>query len=374
MGKEQGIYFPNLNGLRFIAALLVIIHHIEQFKAYNQLTNYWNKIAFIGIVGKLGVVLFFVLSGFLITYLLLVEERKNEKISIKAFYLRRVLRIWPLYYLILILAFFILPHIHLFEWTNFNIDVIHSQLGIKFLLFVLFLPNLILAFFGAIPYASHTWSIGTEEQFYLAWPLLFNKIKSSRIVAMFIIIVGYILIHVFLLTKYSNFLPARQVILDFWKLFNIDCMAIGAIIALLLFNKHRFIKYLMSPYLFYVALCLISLGMYFGIYIPFIHYEIYALLFGIIILQLAANPIFSKVLEHAVLNYLGKISYGLYMFHAIGIMISIKLGIYLGINNNWFFYPFSLIFTIVLASVSYHYYEHYFLKLKSKFTIVKSIR
>ncbi|WP_164891118.1 acyltransferase family protein, partial [Botryobacter ruber] len=66
------IYFPNLNGLRFIAAFVVIIHHMEQIKSLLGLQNYWSN-PFISVVGKLGVVLFFVLSGFLITYLLLVE-------------------------------------------------------------------------------------------------------------------------------------------------------------------------------------------------------------------------------------------------------------------------------------------------------------
>jgi len=69
--RKQKIYFPNLNGLRFIAAFLVIIHHIEQTKSIFKIENYWGAIPFIGIIGKLGVVLFFVLSGFLITYLLL---------------------------------------------------------------------------------------------------------------------------------------------------------------------------------------------------------------------------------------------------------------------------------------------------------------
>ena len=89
------IYFPNLNGLRFIAAFMVIVHHVEQFKSLFGLENVFHESPFISIVGKLGVVLFFVLSGFLITYLLLVEEEVTGTISIKSFYIRRFLRIWP---------------------------------------------------------------------------------------------------------------------------------------------------------------------------------------------------------------------------------------------------------------------------------------
>ena len=75
------LHFPNLNALRAIAAFLVLIHHIEQFKNVFNLDNYWN-IPFIQVIGKLGVVLFFVLSGFLITYLLMNEEKNTNKINI----------------------------------------------------------------------------------------------------------------------------------------------------------------------------------------------------------------------------------------------------------------------------------------------------
>ena len=61
--QKQKIYFPNLNGLRFIAAFLVIIHHIEQIKSMFNINSFWETVAFVGIIGKLGVVLFFVLSG-----------------------------------------------------------------------------------------------------------------------------------------------------------------------------------------------------------------------------------------------------------------------------------------------------------------------
>ena len=107
---QKSIYFPNLNSIRFIAALLVIIHHIEQFKSvFNIYPNQMNN-PVIGSFGPLGVRLFFVLSGFLITYLLFAEKEVSGTISITKFYIRRALRIWPLYYLIVLLAFFIVPY------------------------------------------------------------------------------------------------------------------------------------------------------------------------------------------------------------------------------------------------------------------------
>jgi len=93
---QRIIHFPNLNGLRFLAALLVIIHHIEQLRSILGLPNHWNNVSILRF-GDEGVTLFFVLSGFLITYLLLAEREKFGHLAIGKFYFRRVLRIWPLY-------------------------------------------------------------------------------------------------------------------------------------------------------------------------------------------------------------------------------------------------------------------------------------
>ena len=151
--KDERIYFPNLNGLRFIAAFLVIIHHIEQIKSFLKIDNYLEVIPFVGIIGKLGVVLFFVLSGFLITYLLLAEEQKYKKISIKKFYIRRILRIWPLYFLIILLSLLILPNISIFTLPGFGKDVVHQYLFFKIILYAVFFPNLVFTLFGMVPYA-----------------------------------------------------------------------------------------------------------------------------------------------------------------------------------------------------------------------------
>ncbi len=370
--NQQKVYFPNLNGLRFIAAFLVIIHHIEQIKSASKIASYWGITPFIGIIGNLGVVLFFVLSGFLITYLLLAEEYSFKTISIKKFYIRRILRIWPLYFLIIIFAFFILPNITLFTLPAFGKEVIYSNLWLKLFLYAIFFPNLVLALYGIVPYASHTWSIGTEEQYYLVWPVILKYFKKFRIILMLFIIMAYLLIAIFLSTHYSDFIPHKNIVKAFWSTFNLDCMAIGGIFAILLFQKSKSLKLLQNNMLFYATICVVVFLMLKGVYIPYIHYEFYAVLFGIIILNFATNDKIKITLENRLLNYFGNISYGLYMYHPIAIVLALALGISIGYTTNWLIYPLSIIFTLIISAVSYKYFESPFLKLKKNFSKIIS--
>ena len=105
------IYFKGLAEIRALAAFFVIFHHIELYKHRDGLTSLYDTPLsyFIDALGKNGVYIFFVLSGFLITYLLLVEKKINTRINIRKFYFRRILRIWPLYYLIILISFTIIP-------------------------------------------------------------------------------------------------------------------------------------------------------------------------------------------------------------------------------------------------------------------------
>jgi peptidoglycan/LPS O-acetylase OafA/YrhL len=370
---KQKIYFPNLNGLRFIAAFLVIIHHIEQLKLLSNISCNWMGIPFVVIVGKLGVVLFFVLSGFLITYLLLAEEDSFKTISVRKFYIRRILRIWPLYFLIVILAMFMLPEIHLFKLTGFEKDVIHSNFLLKLLLYAVFLPNMVSAF-AIVPYASHTWSIGTEEQYYLVWPVILKFFRKKRLFLMFSIMFIYLSITKSLGSHYFDFLPHKTIIIRYWSSFNIDCMAIGGIYAILLFQKSRILKYLLNNYLFFFTVIAVIILLIKGVYIPKLHFEFYSVLFGIIILNFAANRKIKLSLENKVLTYLGTISYGLYMYHPIGIVMALSMAVAINFTSNWLIYPASLAFTIALAGISYKYYESFFLKFKTRFSNILSGR
>ena len=286
---QKSIYFPNLNSIRFIAALLVIIHHIEQFKSvFNIYPNGLNN-PVISSVGPLGVRLFFVLSGFLITYLLFAEKEVSGTISIRKFYIRRALRIWPLYYLIVVLAFFIVPHFfpgfisphteathsHPMAWKLFSIS-----------LFVFFLPNFALVYIGIVPFASHLWSIGTEEQFYFIWPVLMKFFKNKFVLLLSVVLFYLGASYVFYLFQDSSMNWIRILGL-YWKAFPIDNMAIGGIFALIVYSGGpvftKIKSFIFNRYLQVLVLVLVLAGISCSVGLPVevLNYECYAILFGI---------------------------------------------------------------------------------------------
>ena len=234
MTSTRKLYFPNLNGLRFIAAFFVIINHTEQLKFYYNLNN--GTISdFAKNIGKLGVMLFFVLSGFLITYLLVTEEKVTGSIHTRKFYIRRFLRILPLYFLLMIIVFFVLHNFTFWDIPNLK-NPINGNFTTILLLHIFLVPNLSTALYGFIPYIAQAWSIGTEEQSYFLWPILLKKIKKHRLKFM----VGIVIFHFFIKALLSDRLhleiPFKSIILKFWMHFNIDSIAIGSIFALILFT------------------------------------------------------------------------------------------------------------------------------------------
>lgn len=366
------VYFPNLNGLRFIAALLVLIHHTEQIKKILGLANFWSN-PFVRNAGSNGVTLFFVLSGFLITYLLLEEQKQERKISIKDFYIRRILRIWPLYYLIIVLSFFILPHISFFNIGRSAV-YISEDFSMKLLLFSVFLPNIANLIYSPVSYASQSWSVGVEEQFYLIWPVLMQVVKKKEFalfgvlfIYLFMNLIGFPFIKTHL---YWN--NALNILMLFWINFKIDCMAIGGIFALILFRKYAILTLLYNKAIQALSLITLLILIVSGREIPYLNNDLYAVFFGILILNLAANKKTIVSLENKLFNFFGKISYGLYMFHAIGIVISLKLLISFHCEYIPVQYLLSFIITVLFASASYYLFEKRFISLKVKFSKILS--
>lgn len=358
------VYFPNLNGLRFIAAFGVIIHHLEQYKFLLNEPNLWH-IPFFEMVGKVAVVLFFVLSGFLITYLLLNEQQTTSTVSIGAFYLRRIRRIWPVYYLMVGLGMFVFPAISIFHLPTLSGELA-SGFTAKLVLLLLILPNLIVM---PVPVIYQTWSIGVEEQFYLFWPVLFKKIRNPVSICC-LVLTGYLIIKFIGLPVLSNLTHEPSWVrtaIRIWNKFSIDCMAIGGLTAILLYRKHeRALQFLFSKPVQVLAYGISGVMIGYGVVIPYVNFECYAVLFAIIILNLAANPTSILNLENGLFTYLGKISYGLYMYHLAAIAIAHSLTKWLVPGSDVFLYGLSIALSIGISALSYEWFESRFLRSKKR--------
>lgn len=365
------IYFKGLKFIRFFAASLVVVHHIEQFKNIFGLHNSWTN-GTIRNLGDKGVTLFFVLSGFLITFLLLKEKEETKTINIKYFYIRRIFRIWPLYFLIVLSSLFIFPQFDFFRMDETSL--ITSNFSYILMLSLLILPNVTLFKFGAIPFSSQAWSIGVEEQFYLLWPLLIKHTKRIYLILISIIVVLFILQNnEVVLPKLfdNNFLDLKLAanISFFFKLFRIDCMAIGSIGALLVFNKSKILYYFYNKFISTLVLIL-TLGVIINPYkIYFLDNILYSVIFMAFIINVATYNKCFYTIENKVFNKLGDISYGIYMYHPLICFIVIKL--LSDKLNNFSLYFFIFSFTLILSYLSYILFEKKLIKLKSnRFAVI----
>lgn len=377
---KNKVYFPSLNGVRFVAAIGVIMHHLEQHKHIFGLKNVYTNSFVGGVFGKLGIIFFFVLSGFLITYLLMKEKEDTGTISVKQFYIRRMLRIWPVYYLITILGLFVLPHIPFLHVPNLT-EHVKDYFWLKVALCIFFLPNVVDTIFRhtPIPFTDQTWSVGVEEQFYFTWPWLVRY--SKNLIATLIGIVIFYLTIRFSLEALHYYYP-QNAFLDnanyFWEFFCIDDMALGGIMAWLLYHrKEKILNIFFNKYVqigTYVVLAIITVK---GVAIPHLTYELYAVPFAIIIINIAANKNTIISFENKILDYLGRITYGLYLYHYLAIVISIKVAALLVspdnlVASNTIYYISTFGLCILMAVISYELFEKRFLKAKVKYSKIIS--
>ena len=379
MSKSSNtVYFPNLNGVRFIAAFSVLIHHIEQVKEVFKVPNFYDN-HLIKNMGKLGVCLFFVLSGFLITYLLLHEKGRFGHINTRNFYVRRILRIWPLYFLIVILAFFVFPAIPLFVPPNNEISFMAHNFYRRLSLFLLVLPNIGFILYNSPYLAAQTWSIGVEEQFYYLWPWIVKNFSWKRLLltitvfclgtfAVFFIYyrwVGH--------TLYTNNVP--EIVRFFFSQFRIITLMTGGGCAMLVYyKKEKVLNVLFRKEVQGLVYGVLILSLATGFHISGLNLEYYGLFFGYFILNLAANPRSIVNLEYSWISYLGKISYGIYIYQTAFIVASVHLIHWtLGENLspltfNLLVYPLATFLTIGVSALSYRYFETPFLNLKHRFS------
>jgi peptidoglycan/LPS O-acetylase OafA/YrhL len=359
---EERVYFRGLDGLRFFAALAVVVGHVELLKKYCGYENAADQPVLYEL-GRIAVTFFFVLSGFLVTYLLLAEKERTGGVAVGKFYVRRILRIWPLYYLVVLLAFFVLPRFPAFRIG----EVTPAALP----LFVLLLPQIALSLYPPVPFAEPLWSIGVEEQFYLLWPLLVGRVRRFLPLALSIA-VFFIAIKTALLAYASTVRDAAQLplwnhLIDYFYFTRLECMAIGALGAWLALAKKTRLLYRRDVQLLAYAaaayLVLTTRGK------PLLHYSLHSAVFCILIMNIAANPRSFVKLESRSLTFLGNISYAMYMLHELAIAAVLRV---VGVRSNAILYAASIVTTIAAATAVYYGYERWFLRLKSRFAVIRS--
>jgi len=365
--------FEGLNSLRFFAALLVVIHHSEGIRHKHGL----NDLLWLGLFrnGGTAVIFFFVLSGFLITYLLLKENDNKGTISIKTFYLSRVLRIWPLYYLLIMIGTLVLPA--LFDLLKLSYSNPYT-IGGTWYYFVFFLPGLVTFFYGH-HFLEALWSIGVEEVFYLLWAPIF-KFGSKRILPILLSIITITLTlrlmgQLFIPNKLFNYLI---------NTFHFEAMAIGGLGAYFVYHSKKPLSTLLI-YKIPVQLLLYLILAVFLVFNSSIDNVVWNTLFKLpVVSALFTDFLFLYLiigvslvetnliqLRSRLFSYLGTISYGIYMYHMI-IIFSLVLLLkkqLMEMNLFWstlLFYSLLLLTVILVASLSKYCFENYFLRLKER--------
>jgi peptidoglycan/LPS O-acetylase OafA/YrhL len=344
LGRREG-YMPYLDGLRGIAIFQVLLLHAG--------------VPFIK-GGWVGVDLFFVLSGFLITSLLMREQEKTGRISLKHFYMRRVLRLMPA--VIVMLAVFLVV-------AAFRPDFDRSLRSALYVLF--YIANWMRAFgHGMSIEIAHCWSLSIEEQFYFIWPLLVILLFKARVpfrTMAWLALAGVVACAAWRTWLTFHAPPGR---VYFGLDTRSDALLLGCALALgeaFLIRPRRVMVVLVPAAVLLITWVTFRERMV----APWLlrgGYTLVALAACVLIVDLKTSPAapLRKLCEWGPLVYLGRISYGLYLWHHV-VMEWMKPSL----EGHFFRWPILLFvgggLSLAIAMVSYRFLEIPFLKLKSRF-------
>ncbi|TRW22589.1 acyltransferase [Flavobacterium zepuense] len=345
-------HFNELDGVRAIAALMVMFFHFfKEFTATDKLLVLIQKVA---IFGQTGVSLFFVLSGFLITRILI--NTKSTPNFFYNFYLRRTVRIFPLYYLFLIIYFFVVPALEHTQIVPFNEQIY----------FWVYLQNIGMTFNWNLSGPNHYWSLAVEEHFYMIWPLLVYYLSKKGIkIAIFGIIIMALITRILLINNgYGVF---------YFTFARVDELALGALLAIWEINERlksenskKFLLLALTALVPTILLWTVTGGKGLDI-IQITKFILLALCYlGLIGWLITVNEtnIIKKSLKHKWLSYTGKISYGLYVYHPLCFMLIKR---HLQPDNILLYFVLCFVSAFILASMSYYLFESKFLHFKKYF-------
>jgi peptidoglycan/LPS O-acetylase OafA/YrhL len=371
--RGTGSHFAVLDGVRGLAIVMVLfVHFIGDSPAHTTLERAMVKLANYGIW---GVDLFFVLSGFLITGLL--YDSKKSAHYFRDFYVRRTLRIFPLYYGVLALLFILLPALHLPYPSGLQESARHQAWLWSYA------SNAYLAIHRAwaLPYVGHFWSLAVEEQFYLFWPIVVLSFGRRSLVGI-CVVASALALALRGALSYAGAGSIAQVVLTPCRL---DALCVGGLVALAIRSMPfervaRVARVSLAPLLGLVLLASAwnaLRGSLCDIVLP-LRGTLIALTFGAFLavsLAAKAESILSRALRSRTMCFLGTRSYGLYVFHGIvAYAMSEHPGILRALAARVGSTAAMLVlaalgagFSIVVAAASYELFERHFLRLKDRF-------
>ncbi len=357
-------YLKNLDGLRFVAAAIVAVSHLETIKSYAFRHSFQNR--FIVHAPQIAVTFFFVLSGFLIMWWFLEETKGNlKKINILHFYTNRVSRTWPLYFLVVFASI----AISLGNGT-WNSDPLAVK---RFVAYLLFLPNTADVLFRPDIYLGPAWSLAVEEFFYFFFPLFLvalPKLQFFKYLAgtCILFLVLSILFNPIFLRMAGTLLDVStppKIVTIFFERYRIYSFLLGASSAWLLYsdaigkwNMGRKTQNLMVTVVGTLAICLTL----FGVTFSFVTQQLYAVLFAFLLLLLTYRGYANRLLNSDFFRWGGKISYGIYMLHMLVVLRLVnQLSFLINFENRLLSIAVSwmllLLLTCLVAHLSFHFFE-----------------
>jgi peptidoglycan/LPS O-acetylase OafA/YrhL len=354
--SKQQFYRPELDLLRFVAFIMVFVAHTVNLRHFNWVFE----------AGGNGVCLFFLLSAYLIAELLMRERESTQSVHVGAFFARRILRIWPVYFLVI------------------GLGVVFGKLVPIFLVPAKSIPWLLLM--AGNFYVMHhgwtlnalgpLWSLSIEEQFYFAVPAI-TKIGGRRALWFTAFLCFPLAYGTLLWMGHTHASPSSQVWVN--SLVQFQFFAGGTLLALYFHER----DWKPAGWKRFGLVAAGAAGLVAGQKAIHLHQtaplQTWSLCLGYFVVLLCCTLLFlgffrAQFRRPKALMYLGRISYGLYVYQTFFLLIFLYGRHH---TSGWKIFPFALlilILTIFIASLSYHFVEKPFLRLKQRFTFINSTK